>query len=196
MLDELLTTRRTSNPTAQRDVHLLQVQALTDLGRLREAAAALADAEALFAPLRAAKHYSVHRLLVAQAHWALAAGDLARAQDAINEAATVVEAAGQANDPAWHKIRQLQARVHLANGRAADALKSADDALDWSQRLAIDPDASVRVADDRLLRAQAQRMLGHVDVARSDAALAERHARAAGGDDHLLVRVAHAEQLR
>ena len=46
------------------------------------------------------------------------------------------------------------------------------------------------------LRAQAQRMLGHVETAHADAALAERHARAAGGDDHPLVRLAHAESLR
>jgi hypothetical protein len=102
----------------------------------------------------------------------------------------------QGDDPAWHKIYQLQARVHLANGRAADALKAASDALDWSQRLAVDPDGSVRVADAQLLRAQAERMLGHTEAARTDAALAERHARAAGGDDHPLVQLAHAESLR
>jgi hypothetical protein len=138
---------------------LLQVQALTDLGRLPEAGAALADADALFAPLRADKRYAAHRPLLARARWAMAAGDPVRAQGAIDEASSVLAATAQGDDPAWHKICQLQ-------------------------------------ADDRLLRARAERMLGHTEAARADAALAERHARAAGGDDHPLVRLARAESLR
>jgi len=196
MLDELLAASRTLGANAKREVRLLQVQALTDLGRLPEAGAALADADALFAPLRADKRYAAHRLLLAQAQWALAAGELVRAQGAIDEAGSVVAATAQGDDPAWHKIHQWQARVQLANGRAADALKAADAALDWSQRLAVDPDGSTHVADDRLLRAQAQRMLGRAEAARTDAVVAERHARAAGGEDHPLVRLAHAESLR
>lgn len=194
-LDELLVVSRSVNPSAQRDVRLLQVRTLTDLGRWQEAAAPLADAEALFAPLRATQHYAWHRLLLARVHWALASGDASRAQGALDEARVVVQAAGQGDDPAWHKIHQLQARVHLASGRATEALKAIDDALDWSQRLAVDPDGSLQVADDRLLRARAQRLLGHVEAAHADAALAERHARAAGGDDHPLVRLAHEELL-
>ena len=131
-----------------------------------------------------------------QAQWALAADDLVRAQGAIDEAGSVVSATAQGDDPAWHKIHQLQARVHLANGRGADALVAANEALAWSQRLAVDPDGSVHVADDRLLRAQAEHLVGQAEAARTDAALAERHARAAGGDDHPLVRQAHAESLR
>jgi serine/threonine-protein kinase len=195
-LDELLAASRTLGSNAKREVRLLQVQALTDLGRLPEAGAALADADALFASVRANKRYAAHRPLLAQAQWALAAGDLARSQGAIDEARSVVAATAQGDDPAWHKIYQLQARVHLANGRGADALKAADEALDWSQRQAVDPKGSVGVADDRLLRARAERMLGHTEAARTDAELAERYARAAGGDDHPLVRLAHAELLR
>ena len=75
-------------------------------------------------------------------------------------------------------------------------MKAADEALDWSQRLAVDSDGSLHVADDRLLRAQAQRMLGNVEGARADAVLAEHHARAGGGDEHPLVRLAQAESLR
>jgi eukaryotic-like serine/threonine-protein kinase len=195
-LDELLAASRALGPSYQRDVRLLQVRALTDLGRLREAAAALADAEALFAPQRADKRYTVRRLLLVRAHWSLASGDLAGAQGAIDEASAVVAATGQRDDPAWHTIHQLQARVHLANSRATDALKAADDALDWSQRLAVDPSGSLHVADDRLLRAQALRMLGNFQGARADAVLAERHARAGGGDEHPLVRLAKAELLR
>src|SRR6185436_4536001 len=59
-LDELLVVSRSVNPSAQRDVRLLQVRTLTDLGRWQEAAAPLADAEALFAPLRATQHYAWH----------------------------------------------------------------------------------------------------------------------------------------
>ena len=195
-VDELVALGRTLGPNQNRVVRVIQAEALTDLGRLRDASAALADADVLFAPLRANKRYAAHHLLLARAHWALAAGDLARAQDAIDEARIVVAGAGQRDDPAWHRIHQLQARVHLANGRAADALKATDDALDQSQRLAVDPSASTHVAADRLLRAEAQRLLGHIDAARGDAALAERHARAAGGDDHPLVPLAHAESLR
>ena len=195
-VDELVAMSRTLGPIANREVRLIQAEALTDLGRLREAGAALADAEELFGSLRAAKRYAAHRLPLVQAHWALASGDLARAQGAIDEARAVVAATGQRDDPAWHRIHQLQARVHLASDRGADALKAADEALDWSQRHAVDADGSLHVADDRMLRAQAQRMLGHVDIAHADAALAERHARAAGGDDHPLVRFAHAESLR
>jgi tetratricopeptide (TPR) repeat protein len=195
LLDELLVASRPLGANAKREVRLLQVQALTDLGRLPEAGAALADADALFATLRAETRYAAHRLLLAQGQWALAAGDLVRAQGVIDEAGSVVAATGQSDDPAWHKIHQLQARVYLANGRAADALKAANDALDWSQRMAIDPDASLHVANDRLLRAQAQHMLGNAEAARTDAVLAERQARAAGGADHPLVRLAHAESL-
>jgi serine/threonine-protein kinase len=193
MLDELLAASRELGPNATREVRLLQVRALADLGRLNEASAAMADADALFAPLRASKRYAVHRLLFARAHLALSTGDFARAQNAIDEASAVVAGAGQDDAPAWHWIHQLQARVHLANGHAGDALKAADDALVWSQRIAVDPEASLQVAQDRLLRAQAERMLGNVDGARADAALAEHHARAAGGDNHPLVRAAHAE---
>jgi len=196
LLDELVAASRPLGSNAQREVRLLQVQALTDLGRLPEAGAALADADALFAPQSAEKRYAAHRLLLVQAKWALANDDLVRAQGALDEARSLVAATAQGDDPAWHKIHQLQARVHLANGRAADALKAADDALAWSQRLAVDPDGSVHVADDRLLRAQAERKLGRTEAARTDAALAERDARAAGGDDHPLVRLAHAESLR
>ena len=145
------------------------------------------QAGGLFAPLRANKRYGAHRLLIVQAHWALAAADPVLAQEAIDEARSVIAATAQADDPAWHKIHQIQARVHLAKGRAADALKAANDALEWSQRLAIDPEGSVQVAEDGLLRAQAERMLGHTEAARADAALAERHAP--------VVRLAHTESL-
>jgi serine/threonine-protein kinase len=194
-LDELSASRALA-AAARRDVRLLQVRTLTDLGRTDDAAAALADAEALFAPLRAGKRYAAHRLLVARAHWALAAGDVAGAQLAVDEARALVAPAGQRDDPAWHTIDQLQARVHLASGRAAEALQAADAALDWATRVAIDPEASVSIGDDRLLRARSQRMLGHPDAAHADAALAERHARAAGGNDHPLVRLAQAELMR
>jgi len=195
-IDELVATSRALNYNANREVLLIQAEGLTDLGRLREAGQALDDAEALYAPLRAAKRYAAHRLSLVRAHWALAAGDVARAQGAIDEASALVAATGQHDDPAWHRIHQLQARAHLASGRTADALKAVDDALDWAQRHAVDAEGSLQVAEDRLLRAQVQRQLGHVDVAHADAALAERHARAAGGDDHPLVRLAHAESLR
>ena len=195
-VDELVAMSRTLGPIANREVRLIQAEALTDLGRLREAGVALADAEELYGSLLAGKRYAAHRLALVQAHWALATGDLARAQGAIDEARAVVAATGQRDDPAWHRIHQLQARVHLASGRGTEALKAADEALDWSQRHAVDADGSLHVADDRLLRAQAQRLLGHVDAAHADATLAERHARAAGGDDHPLVRLAHAESLR
>lgn len=66
MLDELFAASRSLGANAKREVRLLQVHALTDLGRLPEASAALADAEALFAPLRAEKRYPAHRLLLAQ----------------------------------------------------------------------------------------------------------------------------------
>jgi hypothetical protein len=194
-LDEIAASRALG-PTGRRDVRLLQVRALTDLGRADDAAAALADAEALFGPLRASKRYAAHRLLLARAHWALAAGDVGGARVAVDEARALVAAAGQRDDPAWHEIHQLQARVHLASGRAAEALQEADAALDWSTRMSIDPEASLSVADDRLLQAQSQRMLGHPDAAHADAVLAERHARAAGGDNHPLVRLAQAELLR
>ena len=195
-IDELVATGRTLGPNANREVHLIQAEGLTDLGRLREADVALEEAAALFGPLLAAKRYAVHRLALVRAHWALASGDMTRAQGAIDEASAMVAATGQRDDPAWHRIHHLQARVHLASGRSADALKFVDDALDWSQRHAVDAEGSLQVAEDRLLRAQVQRQLGHVDVARADAALAERHARAAGGDDHPLVPLAHAESLR
>jgi hypothetical protein len=39
-------------------------------------------------------------------------------------------------------------------------------------------------------------MLGRSDLAHADAVLAERHARAAGGDDHPLARLARAESQR
>jgi len=195
-LDELLSASGPLNPSAMREVCLLQARVLTDLGRLPEAAAALADAEVRFAPLRKASHYSLHRLLLVQARWALATGDLAGAQAAVDEAGAVVGATGQDDGAARHQIQEAQARLHLANGRAADALSVSEEALAWAQRVALDPNASLQVAEDRLLHAQAQRMLGRSDLAHADAVLAERHARAAGGDDHPLARLARAESLR
>ena len=166
MLDELLAASRTLGPNAR-------TRRAPAAGAGPDRSRPLAprrvrhwlDAEALFVPLRAGKR-------LCGAPPAVGAGALGvwppatscAHKSAIDEAGPVVAAAGQGDDPAWHKIHQLQARVHLANGRAADALKAADDALDWSQRLAVDPDGSLHVADDRLLRAQAQRMLGNVEA--------------------------------
>ncbi len=197
LLDALLAAARAQDVGgADRAVRLLQMQTLVDLGRWREAREPLARAETLFASLRKERRYSARAFAFARAHWALAADDIAQAQEAIDEARAIVIAAAQPDDPAWHRIYQLQARNHLARGHAAEALADAEEALARSQRQAIDPDASLKVADDLLLRAQARHALGERDAARADATAAQRHAEATAGTDHPLVRRAQAASLR
>jgi eukaryotic-like serine/threonine-protein kinase len=197
LLDGLLVAARAQDVGGvDRAIRLLQVQTLADLGRWREAREPLAEAEALFAPLRKERRYNARAFSFVRAHWALAADDLAQAQEAVDEARAIVVATAQRDDPAWHRVHHLQARVHLAHGRAAEALGGAEEALALSQRRAIEPEASLTVAEDLLLRARALHALGQRDAARADSRTAQRHAEAAAGADHPLVARARSESLR
>jgi hypothetical protein len=57
-------------------------------------------------------------------------------------------------------------------------------------------DASLKMAEDLLLSAQARHALGQRDAARADAAAAQRHAQAAAGAEHPLADRARSESLR
>jgi eukaryotic-like serine/threonine-protein kinase len=197
LLEGLVVAARAQNSgDVDQRVRLLQVQTLTDLGRWREAREPLAHAEALFAPLRKERRYNARAFAFMRAHWALAADKLAQAQESVDEARAIVTATAPRDDPAWHRIHHLQARVHLAQGRAAEALGDAEEALTRSRGHAIEPEASMTVAEDLLLRAQARHALGESDAARADATAALRHAQAAAGADHPLVARARSESLR
>jgi len=197
LLDGLLIESRAQDASsATRAVRLLQVQTLADSGRWQEARVPLADAQALFASLRRERRYAARVLAFTQAHWALVAGDVEQAQLAVEEARVIVAATAQPDDPAWHRVHQLQARVHLAQGRASEALTEASNALVRSQRQAVDPDASLQVAEDLLLSALSRHGLGDFDAARANALAAQRHVEAAAGINHPLAGHAKALALR
>jgi hypothetical protein len=163
---------------------------LLDSGALAQARDKLADAERLYAALLAGQRYPARLLLFARAEVALSSGDVATAEAAIRQARDIVQRTGQADDPAWRQLHRSAAHLHLARGQAEAAVTSAEAALALSRQQAIDPEASLFVAEDLLLRARARQAGGRIEQARADARLAERHARAAGGNEHPLARQA------
>ncbi|MBC7941006.1 MAG: hypothetical protein H7Z19_14835, partial [Chitinophagaceae bacterium] len=188
LLDGLLTSSRAQDgDSASRAIRLLQVQALVDANRWQQAREPLADAELMFATLRKERRYAARVFAFTRAHWAMAANEAGQAQNALDEARAILTTTAQPDDPSWHRVHQLQARLHLHQGRAAEALTQANEALVRSQGQAVEPGASLQVADDLLLRARSRQALGELEAARADAAAAQRHAEAAAGVDHPLV---------
>jgi len=191
LLVQLLADARQRNDrTAVRAISILQIQSLLDSGALAEAQAKLREAEQLYAALLGGKRYAARMVLLARAQVSLALGDLPKAEGALRDARELIEATAQADDPAWRVAHRVQARLHLARGEAQPALDSAEAALRLSRQQAVNPQASLFIAEDLLLRAQAHRLRGDHPQAQADARLAAQHAREAAGAEHPVTRQA------
>jgi eukaryotic-like serine/threonine-protein kinase len=191
LLVQLLADARQRNDrTEVRAVTILQIQSMVDSGAHGEAQAKLLEAEQLYAALLAGKRYVARLLLFARAQVGLAVGDLPLAEAALLAARELIERTAQADDPAWRLAHRLQARLHLVRGEAQAALDSAEPALRMSRQQAADPQASLCIAEDLLLRAQVHRLRGDLPQAQADARLAAQHARDAAGAEHPVTRQA------
>lgn len=191
MLVQLLADARQRNDrTAVRAITVLQIQLLLDIGARAEARAKLQEAEQLYAALLAGKRYAARLLLLARAQVALAQGELPAAEGALREARELIAATAQPDDPAWRVVQRLQARLHLLRGEAQAALDNAEAALRLSRQQAVNPQASLCIAEDLLLRAQVHQLRGDRPQAQADAQLAAQHARDAAGADHPVTRQA------
>jgi serine/threonine-protein kinase len=150
----------------------------------RAARASLAEAMGLFAQPLEQRTFSARFPLFAQAELALAEGSIDEAARAIDQAGAIVEGRpGRPQDAAARLLHGLRARLALAQGRAAEALVPAGQALAISRAQAIRPEASVFVAEDLVLRAQALHASGDVSAAREAAGQAQRHLIAAGSPE-------------
>ena len=169
----------------RRNVAVHVAQAHLALGRLAEAGAVLAQVDADFQPLRAQRRFAARRYLVTRATWALRRGAWAEAQALLDEARVLLEAAVQPGDLAWRDWQRARAELALVQGRPAEAAAAAGQALALSERTAIEPRASLAVAQDLLLRAAARRAAGE-PAAAADAGAAQAHLVRAGGAAHPL----------
>jgi HEAT repeat protein len=104
----------------------------------------------------------------------LARGNLQDAHQAIEEARAVVAHVNNPADPAWRFVHFYAAQIALRAGRSDDARDAAAAALEYSRRQAVDPDASVFIAEDLMLRAQAFQALGRLGDATREARLADQ----------------------
>jgi serine/threonine-protein kinase len=184
----LVDARTRDDRTEVRAIMVLRSQVHIEIGALGQAQAGVQEAERLYADLLAKRRYTARQALFARARLALAQRDAAAAQAALQQAREIVQATGYAEDPAWRQVHHLEGRLALLRGDAQSAGTSAAAALAIAQRQAIDADASLAVAEELLLLAQARSALGDAAGARADAARAAQHAQAAAGAGHPVTR--------
>jgi eukaryotic-like serine/threonine-protein kinase len=172
--------RARGDTTLIRATTIARVLALADLGRLDEAGTWLAQAETLYARMRADGQYAARLVLFAQAHVALAAGDHESARDAIEEARALLAGLPNARDPAWRFVHFYDAQLAVQQGHGEDARRLADTALQLSREQAIDPEASIFVGEGLAVRAYARRLMHDTAGSSQDARSAVAHFAAAG----------------
>jgi serine/threonine-protein kinase len=163
-------------------VHLAQAQLAAD--RVADAGATLQRVARDFEPLVAERRIASRRYLITRAQWALRSGAPDLAAALLDQAEAVLQAARQPGDMAWRDLHRARAQLALAQGRPAEAAERASQALALSQRTAIDPQASLPIAEDLLLRAQARHAMGDIAAAAADARQAQQQAQGAGGPQH------------
>ncbi len=135
-------------------------------GQVAAAEAGLAELLNLYAQPLAQQSFIARLALFAQAEVALAAGELKRAQGTLDQATALLARRGaEQPDGASLALLALCARLALAQGRPDVAREPAQRALALSRRMAIDPQASVRIGE-------ALRLLAAVEQAAGDAARA------------------------
>jgi hypothetical protein len=184
-LGPLLTDARSRDDrTEVRFITVLRALMQIEIGALEQAQASLQEAEQLYADLLAKRRYTARQPLFARAHLALAQRDAAAARTALRLAREIVQGTGYTDDPAWRQIHHLEGRLALLQGDAPSARTSAEAALAIARRQSIDADASLIMAEELLLLAQARLAQGDTQGARADAANAARQAQAAAGAGH------------
>ena len=176
--------RERGDSTMIRATSIARILALTDAARWAQARSVLKEAQALYVRQRASQQYTARLVLFAEAHLALATGDADRASGAIDEARQVLERLQNPADPAWRFLEWYAARLALLQKRYTDAQRSADAALRFSREQAIDPQASIFVGEDLVLRAQALQGLGDTGGARRDAREASAQFEAVAATTH------------
>jgi serine/threonine-protein kinase len=160
--------------------------ALAGAGQREAARAALADAQALYATLLAERAYPARLVLIAQAEVALAAGEVAEAAAALDDAERLLRARDLADDPTWRALSALRARLALLGCDPHTALKHAGDAHRLAVAQSVDPLASLHVAEALVLAAQARAALGDATAAARDATTAQAHLQATVDAEHPL----------
>ena len=186
----LADARSRDDRTEVRAIMVSRALVQIEIGALEEAQASVREAERLYADLLAKRRYTARQPLFARARLALAQRDAGAALDALRQAREIVQLTGYAEDPAWHQIHHLEGRLALLRGDPKSARTSAAAALAIAQRQAIDVDASLTVAEDLLLLAQARLAQGDAAGARADAERAAQQAQAAAGAGHPVTRLA------
>jgi serine/threonine-protein kinase len=176
--------RAKDDPPLFRASTVAEIEALVQAGRTADARAALDRAGPLYAKLRTDRLYIARLYLFAAARVALAEKDAGAAGRALDEAEDLLSRAGNEADPSRRTAHALRARGEMLAGRFEEARRHADLALALSTVHAIDPQGSVRIGEDLLLRAEALRGLGDLPGARREAELAIRHLEAGAGPDH------------
>jgi serine/threonine-protein kinase len=166
--------RSRGDATLIRATSVARIIALADAGRLEEAATLRRELEPMYVRLRADRQYIARLFLFAAAHLALARGNLQDAHQAVEEARAVVARVNNSTDPAWRFVHFYAAQIALRAGRPDEARDAAAAALEYSRRQAVDPDASVFIAEDLTLRALAFQALGRLAEAARDAQLADQ----------------------
>jgi eukaryotic-like serine/threonine-protein kinase len=161
-----------------------RILALTDMGQLAEARTLLDETESLYARVRTEQQYTARSFLFAKTQLALARGDAASATAALDEARGLLAKLNNDDDPAWRFFHSYAGRLALQQKRYQDAQSAATAALRLSRLHAIDPDASVFVGEDLVVRALASQALGDASAASQDAKGAVAHFTAVAGTNH------------
>jgi serine/threonine-protein kinase len=160
------------------------VSALIADGRLNDARIELQQAQFDYAKPLAERTYVARLVIFAQAEAELAAGDLSAAAAALDEADRILARSGNRTDPALRTLHVLRGRLELAAARPNSALEHARHALELSRLHAIEPNASVYVAEDLVAVAQARATLGDIAGADADARQARAGFAASGIANH------------
>jgi serine/threonine-protein kinase len=176
--------RTLGDNTLRRASTVALVSALIANGQVDDARVELRDAQRDYATPLAEGAYVARLVLFARAETELAAGDLDATAAALDEAERVLAGSGQRADPALRMLHALRSRLELAAARPAAALEHAGRALDLSRAHALDPQASVYVAEDLLAQAQARSALGDRAGAVADAQQARAAFEASGVSEH------------
>jgi eukaryotic-like serine/threonine-protein kinase len=161
------------------EIAVRRAHASIDSGRRAEADAELSRLESTL-PVGAVPWKS-RAVLLERLHWALSAGDAARAAPLLKTAQSLLAAHAGEDPRAERAAHRATAELALLQGDRAAALQAASRALAIAGRDTIEPDHGLWVAEDLLLQARAQ---PDAATARREAEQAARLAEADGGSDH------------
>jgi serine/threonine protein kinase len=169
------------------DTGVFLLTALTDAGRMDEAAALLGALQQNPGAPPAAGPGPIS-LGLAKARFLAAKHELGPASTAVQEVLDGLRSRGQAEDPREREAAAIAAEIALQQGDTEKACRSAADAIDRARKEAIDPRSSAWVGEGLLLRARCHLARGDAASARADAAEAMAHLDTNLGADHPMSR--------